>query len=230
MNNSNNNGSKIIISYLTLRKAVGWIGILLPFALLTGNYTISRLTHFEDGCNPLKSSISHYYYTRLGDLFVGALCAVALFLFSYKGLEKEDSRVCNIAGFFALGIVTFPTSAEVCPIPCNLRTYMSGGQIGNLHFIMAALFFITLSYLSFAIFTKSKGKKTKQKIKRNIVYKVCAAIMVVSIALIGIYQGWLIKHFQGLESIHPVFWLETLALIAFGSSWLTKGEFILKDK
>lgn len=28
----------------------------------------------------------------------------------------------------------------------------------------------------------------------------------------------------------PVFWLETVALLAFGTSWLVKGELVLKDK
>ena len=27
----------------------------------------------------------------------------------------------------------------------------------------------------------------------------------------------------------PVFWLEAIAVVAFGISWLTKGEAILKD-
>jgi len=30
--------------------------------------------------------------------------------------------------------------------------------------------------------------------------------------------------------LHPTLILETIALTSFGISWLTKGEFILKDK
>jgi hypothetical protein len=30
--------------------------------------------------------------------------------------------------------------------------------------------------------------------------------------------------------LNPVFWLESLAVEAFGVSWLTKGETILKDE
>jgi len=33
-----------------------------------------------------------------------------------------------------------------------------------------------------------------------------------------------------LERYAPIFWLEGIAVIAFGVSWLTKGEAILKDK
>jgi hypothetical protein len=33
-----------------------------------------------------------------------------------------------------------------------------------------------------------------------------------------------------VERLTPVFWLESLAVVAFGVSWLTKGETILKDQ
>ncbi len=37
------------------------------------------------------------------------------------------------------------------------------------------------------------------------------------------------KHFPNFESFNPIFWLEAIALWAFGISWLTKGETILID-
>jgi hypothetical protein len=47
------------------------------------------------------------------------------------------------------------------------------------------------------------------------------------IALFYLLPDEVALHF---ESYHHVFWLESLALIAFGVSWLTKGEAFLKDK
>ena len=67
----------LIISYFTLRKTLGLLGILLPFVLVFGNWII-----FRDG---LENSISSYYHTGMGDVFVGILFAMGLFLFSYKG-------------------------------------------------------------------------------------------------------------------------------------------------
>jgi hypothetical protein len=32
-----------------------------------------------------------------------------------------------------------------------------------------------------------------------------------------------------VERLTPVFWLESVAVVAFGVSWLVKGETILKD-
>ena len=33
-----------------------------------------------------------------------------------------------------------------------------------------------------------------------------------------------------LKGYHPIFWLETTAILSFGISWLTKREAILKDQ
>jgi hypothetical protein len=33
-----------------------------------------------------------------------------------------------------------------------------------------------------------------------------------------------------VKGYHPVFWLEALAIFAFGTSWSTKGEAILRDE
>jgi len=33
-----------------------------------------------------------------------------------------------------------------------------------------------------------------------------------------------------MKVYNPLFWLETLAILAFGVSWIVKGEAILKDE
>jgi hypothetical protein len=85
-----------------------------------------------------------------------------------------------------------------------------------------------LACISLFLFTKSKGRKTKQKIIRNRIYRIAGIIILVSISLIAVY------HFGDYgttnTNLKPIFWLETIALFAFGSSWLIKGEIILKDK
>lgn len=143
--------------------------------------------------------------------------------------KKADSYLCNLAGFFALGIVLFPTSAE-STIECNLRCYISSSLAGIIHFAFATLFFLTLAYISYFIFTKSKGKKSPQKIKRNQIYKGCAIAMIGSLFCIALYLLWLKRVLPILDEFHLVFCFETIALVAFGFSWLTKGEFLLKDE
>jgi hypothetical protein len=45
--------------------------------------------------------------------------------------------------------------------------------------------------------------------------------------LIGIYK--LFVQTEQWQQVDPVFWLESVSVIAFGISWLVKGEFILGD-
>jgi hypothetical protein len=87
------NNSDLVYSYLALRKAVGWIRILLPFVLMLGVSLIFK------GDIKLQN-ISMYYYTGMLDVFVGALCAIGLFLFFYKGYDKWDDWAGNITQNF----------------------------------------------------------------------------------------------------------------------------------
>ena len=50
------------------------------------------------------------------------------------------------------------------------------------------------------------------------------------IALIAIYSFLPESITAPLKSVNLIFWLETIAVLAFGVSWLTKGEAILKDE
>jgi uncharacterized membrane protein YobD (UPF0266 family) len=61
------------------------------------------------------------------------------------------------------------------------------------------------------------------------VFKICGYVMIVCIALIFLYKAWLIKSFPPHGWFEPTFWLESFALLAFGISWITKGQLIYKD-
>src|SRR5687767_1917242 len=101
-----------LISPKTLRQAIGWLGILLPLAMVAGNSLLSS-------CHELQNSISHYYYTITGYWLVGNLCAVAMFLVAYKGYSLRDNIAATIAGFSAVLIALFPTNA-VQHVPAEL--------------------------------------------------------------------------------------------------------------
>ena len=58
---------------------------------------------------------------------------------------------------------------------------------------------------------------------------VCGYTIIGSILLIALYFFFFEKKFPALMNYDPVFWLETIALWAFGISWLTKGRAILND-
>lgn len=62
---------------------------------------------------------------------------------------------------------------------------------------------------------------------RNRVYRICGVVMLVSVVGISIANIPAINDHTKL--LKPTLIFETLALVSFGFSWLTKGEFLLKD-
>jgi len=86
-----------------------------------------------------------------------------------------------------------------------------------------------LGYFCLFLFTKTNPDKipTRQKLLRNRVYKVCGTLIVVALILIVIVKQF--PENSEMMRLAPVFWLESVAVVAFGISWLTKGEAFLKD-
>jgi len=210
-----------LISYVTLRKSVGILGITLPVILIIGSITCGE-------CREIQSSISCYYHTNMRDIFVGILCAVALFLFAYKGYDKRDAIAGDLACIFALGVAFFPTSVSE-PLTHCIPEPIDNRIISTIHFVSATGFFLVLSYFSLILFTITKDPVTRQKRIRNRVYKICAYVMLGSLVGIALYSFCLEKKLPVLQTCDPVFWLETIALWAFGISWLTKGETLWAD-
>jgi hypothetical protein len=192
---------------------VGFLGVLLPVILPIGVVLLSSGTGLQD-------SISDYYDTVMRGVFVGVLFAIGVFLFSYVGYEPSpdkktyepsDNTAGNLACVFALGVALFPTTSD-------------SNVVRTTHFLSAAALFLTLSYFSLYLFTKTKvgATPTPKKETRNKVYVVCGVFMLACIALIAVYN-WLFQD-TSIAVIKPVFWLESLALWAFGWSWFVKGE------
>jgi hypothetical protein len=203
-----------LISYQNLRQAIGWIGVALPIVVAAGKAVTQG--------PGIQESISAYYYTDMRNYFVGSLCAIGIFLMTYRGYDWRDLAAGRMACVFAIGVAFFPTT------PSPTATHFQK-IIGGMHLTFAALLFLTLSYFSWFLFTQTdpNGTPTPRKRQRNRVYRVCAVVMVACIVLIPFVRpgGW----FPLSWWPHAVFCLESLTIIAFGVSWLTKGEGILAD-
>lgn len=206
--------NNLVHSYLSLRKAVGWIGILLPFALMAG-------ANFIFDGNVILRSISHYYYSGMRDVFVGGVCAIALFLFFYRGYDNWgkinwDNLLSSLAGLFAIGIAIFPTTETG-----------SASLSGIVHLICACAFFVILAAFSLFIFTKKGPSPTDEKNIRNQIYVACGLTMAVCMIAIAVFMNFGDGSLSGSSF---VFWAEALALVAFGISWLTKGGSLYPDQ
>lgn len=209
--NSKKDKMSLILTYLELRRAIGALGILFPFILLFGAIII-----FHTG---MQSSISAYYHTGMRDVFVGTLWTIGFFLYCYKGYKPYDNIACNLSGIFAVGVALFPATPDI-------GATGNDHIIGYIHFAFAALFFISLICISWFLFTKTKEgePRTNGKKKRNMIYILCGCIMAACILFIAVYSFFLKSKVPGLKAINPIYWLETIAVLAFGLSWVTKGR------
>lgn len=225
----------LTISYLGIRKAIGVLGIALPFLLAGG-------TLLSGSCNELLDSVSAYYHTNMRNIFVGVLSAIALFFYCYRGYDTYDFISWKLAGTFALGIALFPAEAissldqlndnqiRGAFNSCELPSVLDRPWVDTLHLIFAALFFLTLIYISWFLFTKSSQEIiVGQKAKRNRVFRVTAIVMLVCILLIAVYMLWLRGKYGFLDHLDPIYWLETIGLVAFGIAWITKGQMVFGD-
>lgn len=210
-----------VISYLALRKAVGVIGIVLPIALFVGRLFVDWVCVMHFGCvEPsdkvfILSSISAYYWSSVGGVLVGSLCAIGVFLLSYRGKIREDDIAGDLACVFAVGVALFPTTADG-----SERTV-----IGILHYLFAAGLFGTLAYFCLVLFQKDDiGPTDDLKPVRNNVYYACGLIIVGCIVAIGVIALLAKIGYPLPDYLTPVFWLEAIAIWFFGWSWFVKGK------
>src|SRR5258705_3648481 len=117
----------LVLSYLDLRKAVGIMGLALPFVLAFGKILLQG--------PGIQSSVSGYYYTDMRNVFVGSLCAIGVFLMSTRGYDRKDEIAGILGCVFAVGVALFPTAPDVCATS-QVRL------VGWLHLSFAALLFL----------------------------------------------------------------------------------------
>jgi hypothetical protein len=143
---------------------------------------------------------------------------LAVFFFSYR-YAPRDNYLSTLTGIFALGVAFFPTT------PRGADTDLTWTAV--VHFTCAALFFLTLAYFAYFIFTLPplpKEQREPRKLLRNKIYRICGVMIVVSLVLSPILDLTLSAAVRA--RIHPLFWLESIAVWAFSFSWLVKGGFL----
>ncbi|MGB0958848.1 MAG: hypothetical protein ACPGVK_01245 [Halocynthiibacter sp.] len=227
----------LVVSYLTIRQAIGWIGVLLPIVLIGFGY----------GLGIFQPSISAFYYTALREVFVAALCAVGMFLIAYKGYEKRtgewisDRFMSTIAGFGALGVIFFPSAStslkctdglcrqDFSEFPSLANMFIADDMhIENIHIISAFTFFIALSIMCLVNFRRGHKNEIPctAKRQRNLIFQICGVLILICLALMAFYIR-IPRHnpalFQTLYDMSFLFYVESIAIWAFGVSWLVKG-------
>ena len=211
--------AELAVAYTYLQRVVGIIAVLLPPVLVLGQLLIE-----DEG---LRGSISAYYYSRMGNVFVGSLCALAVFFLSYNYRPVRsfelDSVLSRCASLAALGVALFPTASDAVA--------GTGGEkvVSTVHLVCAGALFGLLGVFAHFRFTKTGGSDpmTPEKRRRNGLYRICGTLIFIAIALVVLSNA-----VKPPDSWHSLFWLETVCVEAFGVSWLVKGGFlgILADR
>jgi hypothetical protein len=214
-----------VLSYPGLRRSGGYLGIALPFALVLGQ-TVSNAFVTGHLSLAIQPSISAYYYTSMRNILVGDLCAIAVFLIACKGYSRFDAILGDLAGLCAVGVAFFPTSCGLCP----------SSLVSVLHATFASLLFLDLALFCLVLFrqTGPANDPTPQKLARNRAYLVCGITIVACVLLTLVTSIPAVEHLHtGEDSLlwdSRLFWFESIAVLAFGFAWITKGGLILRDK
>ena len=201
--------NKLVVSYLTLRNSIGFTGILLPLIVAIGG--------FISGLN-IQPSISAYYWTASRDVFVGVLFIAGALLLTYNGYDLQDRITTIIAGIAAIGTAMFPMFNDVS----SAGYFSLPGEVSHIfHFAFAITFFLSLAFMSYFQFTKGRHEKA------NRVYRICGLVIMGSIVVLA--STMLILSKNVYSTLRITFILESVMLLAFGISWITKGKLLLKE-
>jgi len=211
---------RIIISYKTLRKAIGILALLLPLILFLWDI-------FSHGGVTILS-ISGFYHSSMRDFFLGLMFIVSVFLISYNGFDARDQIITSVSGVFGLLLSLFPVGKFDSP-SLLIGIFQQPSQVSNpIHLISAVLFFLMLAIMSFFLFTLTdQNEPGDQKKFRNLIYRICGIFIVLALIFCGLSMTILKVAFTGFPAVLIGEWV---ALWAFGISWLIKGETFLVDK
>ena len=190
-----------------MRVMIGVLGGLLPWlvALITLSW-------------PQSISITYYSLFAVGTFMI-VLGSASILLINYAGYSLIDDIMATVAGCFGMLICLFPMTYLPDPSVKTGILHLPSDISNIFHCISAFAFFAILAFMSFFLFTKTKGKMTKQKKIKNIIYRVCGIGMMVSFLL-------LFLNFLPNPPYNLTWIVEAIALFFFAVSWIVKADVI----
>lgn len=190
-------------TYLRLRIGIAAIGVALPVTLWVGALALEG--------SSLQSSMSAYYHTGMRDVFVGALFAIGIALYLYKGFSVAENVVLSLAGVMAVCVALFPTQGAGERVPANV-----------VHGVAAIAFFACLAYVSVfrAGDTLSLIRDTRRARALEGSYRALGVAMIAS-PLVALAVERLLRPPEGEPS--AVFFIEVFGIAAFAAYWLVKS-------
>lgn len=195
-----------------LRLGIGSVGIALPIVLVVGHLVMARRPALLD-------SLSGYYHTEMRDVFVGSLCAIGVFLISYR-YRWPDDVLSTVAGVLAIAVALFPTATDA---PARAAS-VTHRWIGLVHQISAAALFVLLAVFCLFIFTRPDPGGRPDR-PGNRFYRTCGLLI---LAAIGLALASNLLPDDVRDTLKPLLWCEAAAVFAFGAAWLAKSDALFR--
>ena len=208
----------LVLSYLSIRRGIGLIGILLPVLLAPFGWLLFAI--------PFQDNLSSYYHTEMRDVFVGSLCAIGIFLFCYRGYDSIENWTANLGCFSALGVALFPLDPNSDPL-------YQRSIVGYVHSFCGGLFFLTLAMYSLFHFPSASVAKHEiapHEAERNFIYRSSGLVILLSMLAMGTYLFLFPAEWKRtFNQYNFLLWMEWIAVWAFACAWLTKGRTMVAD-
>ncbi|WP_300070935.1 hypothetical protein [uncultured Ruegeria sp.] len=229
---------------------VGLVAFGLPVILAAGS--IFGGSCFRDSISHF------YYAQFLGPIFVGLLYFIGGFLVAYTGEMFIEDRLSTVAGVGAFIVASVPTLGTGCegrdkflsrvfvevtngdPITVTEASdqefFNLFSTASNWHLVAAGILFIYLALYCLFVLKRvvperheRNGVMIESKRQRNQLYSICGLIILACVALLFFKgkiggPGFLIWW----DSLNLTFFVEAIALWAFGIAWFAKSRVFQK--
>ncbi|WP_428821381.1 DUF998 domain-containing protein [Microbulbifer sp. MCCC 1A16149] len=199
------------IDHHTAKLIVGFIALSLAIFtdLLTPGVSISSI------------SLSYHLTDNARNVFVGSLCVISTFLWSYNGYSLFQAVLSKVAAV-AVAAVAF------LPCDCFTGRGVEGAAreatlTGILHTTSAILMFLILAIFCWLFYLRAREKDSKEAKVRGRIYRICAVAMVGAMAvqlldILGV-------DFSGITQ-RVTYYVEATGLMAFGVAWMTASRML----
>jgi hypothetical protein len=207
-----------------LRLGVGGIGTGLPVGIIAGEWLTGAKVL-------VPSSMSSSYYTSMRNLFVGALCALGVFLIFYRHTERQD-RCTFFAGVCALLVAFDPTAPPSPRKEPAWISYVHTGAASALLFTLGLFCWIVfIGYAepsgpaarAFPARVRAWSESLWHAIRHSGLDRIYfgSGVVVFLAGGLALYTGiWPTSWSTGWQSCYL---FEAVAVFAFGAAWIVAG-------
>jgi hypothetical protein len=209
-----NIGRMYLSSWLVLRMVVGLLGLLLPIALILCDI------FWLAGSPTTRGSLSAYYHSGMRDVFVGTLWTIGFFLIAYLVFHATiDNLITVLAGTAAVVVALFPTYRDnQRELLTPWQQKLGEGTAAHVHLCAAGCYIGLLALMSLRFAQReSSGRAPRYRW----FYIGCGAAMIGSLLFLLVTH---LAHITSLVSLTPLLIAEFVCTVAFGLSWILKGD------